>query len=276
MVGIWALVLLPYLLRKHESTNNRKQVDGFRTAMARLNTDKDVFQKHPAQPTVSAKQAIKSGIADPTRRRRLATRRRFFIGAVSTIPVSIVLVLKGFASPIYLLTPMIAFVLFVLWVRVSIARAKYTAQNVRRSAIGQPPLLRAKTSERSHMFAGLAAIRRAATKRLLATEPELDTATTESWQPAEVAATTTWSIPETIVPTYVTAPAATAIPRKIDVDNGEWGGSAMVAAAEIQRKQQLADLVAQVAEVELLPIQIALAFDQISDETTELQRVVGA
>jgi type II secretory pathway pseudopilin PulG len=272
IVGIWALILLPVWITKNDAGRDLKQVDNFRKTMATLRDDRVMIPAKAPKPMVYSKRAVKVGGMRPEAQRLLATRRRVFAVVLVSVPATLIFVLLGIA-PVYMaLTPLVAFALYVGWVQGSRKQSlKPRSQTEDHSEDRGTQREQSRRSQRTHLLASFASIRRAATQRLLAAEPELDTAETVSWQPAHTS-TNTWSIPETVLPTYVNAPAATETPRNIDVEHGTWDGAAMVQAASQQRKQDLADIVAE--------LQIAapkkIAFDDEIDNTTELEVFKGA
>jgi hypothetical protein len=286
IVAIWGLLLVPMWMRKHETEQKISGVESFKAAMDSLS---DSLIPEPRRtPTVHTKRAIRTGLLDPDKKRRMQLRRRAFSAVIASLPVS-VLGVVGAGLPLFtLLTPFVSFAIYVGWVRSDIRRRAEMRKprtaivevNVEKAA----PTVAAKRAEsheqsntkRSHLWSGLAAIRRSATERLLETEPELETAETESWQPAvsnswAAEPAKSWTAPEPVMPAYVSAPAATAVPREIDRVHGEWNAEAMLkAAAEQQRQETLADLVAAVQAEEAAPVAID------SDPTAELPRIATA
>ena len=271
IVAIWGLLLVPMWMRKHETDLKISEVQKFSTAMETL---KDGQLPEPrTAPTVQTKRAVRVGLADPDKRRRMRSRRIAFSAVALSLPVSVIGVLLFALPSAFLISPLISFVLYVVWVRNDIARRAQIKE--RNQTSGSSRVSRDEkpeaASRRSHLRESLAAIRRSATEKLLETEPELDTEKTPSWQPLEqtVVAEKTWTAPETPLPPYVSAPAASVVPREIDRVHGEWNGAAMLEEAQRQRQAALADLVNSVQEVR----QVA-AVD--TTPTTELPRVATA
>ncbi len=127
-----------------------------------------------------------------------------------------------------------------------------------------------RRSERNHRFALLAQLRKSAAERLTEVEPELDTSKTTSWQSESPVVGGEFETPETILPTFTKAPAATSVPRVIDRENGTWNADAMIEAAARQRREELAKLVASDFE-DVVVVEI-----NDEDGTTELPKVIGA
>ncbi|MEY3277863.1 MAG: hypothetical protein RLZZ426_349 [Actinomycetota bacterium] len=252
--------------------------------MATLRDDRSIIAPKAPQPMVYSKRAVKVAGLHPNRQRVLATRRRVFAAVILSIPSSIVFVVTGLAPAYMSITPLVAFALYVGWVQNSrrnvvnavTANSESSESSIasdadRHTAPDHSDRIQNRRSQRTHLLASFASIRRAATQKLLASEPELDTAQTPSWQPAQPAAAT-WAIPETVLPTYVSGPAATSVPRNIDTENGNWDGAAMVQAASAQRKQDLAEIVAELQVAAPTPIK----FEDEFESTIELEIFKGA
>ena len=274
IVGIWALVLLPMWLKKHDTDSRIKNVDSFRAAMATLSDG--ILPPPVVEPSVSAKRAVPVGV-DVIGRNSVARRRRVFLASLTTVPTTVVGIVFGSLSLLALLLPVTAFLGYVVWVREDIARVALERRIAARNG-GHVPV-RVQQRQRSQLSRAMATIRRNATARLLQEETVLDTATTQSWQPAEVeTAPSTFAMPDVVVPTYVGAPAATAVPRALDKKYGTWDADAMLDAADAQqrRSREYVDIVAQVQEMqdELESRRKTLAEDL--DRTDVIERVVGA
>ena len=281
IVAIWGLLLVPMWMRKHETEQKISGVESFKAAMDSLS---DSLIPEPRRtPTVHTKRAIRTGLLDPDKKRRMQLRRRAFSAVIASLPVSILGVAVAGLPLFTLITPLVSFAIYVGWVRSDIRRrtapqrpqTSQVAFSEPQKAAEMPMEISERQAKRSHLWSGLAAIRRNATERLLETQPELETAETESWQPATSAIwapepAKTWTAPEPVIPTYVTAPAATSVPREIDRVHGEWNAEAMLNAAAVQRQETLADLVAAVQQEEAAP----LAAD--NNPTTELPRIATA
>lgn len=280
IVGIWALVLLPMWLKKHDTDAGIRNVDNFRAAMATLSDG--LLAPVPTRPSVASKRAVRSGL-DVIKRNSIARRRRVFFASLTTVPTSVLAVVVGSLSPVALLLPVIAFAGYVAWVRHDINVVALQRRAAARSGRIDDDILmplagsRASARQRSQLSRAMATIRRAATARLLQEEPVLDTAATESWQPAEVQPTpSTFAVPDHFVPTYVTAPAATAVPRELDRKYGTWDGDAMLTEASRQQRLQ-AERAAIVAQVEQDKRDREAIHAADDDERTErIARIIGA
>ena len=262
IVGVWAVFLLPNFLRKHDPSGKLHDVDQFREAMGQL-SNLDIPQQ-PTKPKVEVKREIRAGHADPKIASQVRTRRKVFLASVSTFPLVIVGIIFSILPVFAILIPIASFAGFVAWVRFTIKPR--VAAAIDENAPSQKYVRR---SERNHRFAALAQLRKTAASKLTEQEVEMDTSKTASWQSTPVS-TEQIATPETVLPTYVDAPAATSVPRIIDRENGTWDGSAMVQAAAQQRRELLAKLVAEQEHV----VEIKTTSDDV--DTTEIPKVMGA
>lgn len=262
IVCVWAVFLLPTFLRKHDPTGKLQDVEEFREAMGQLSNLE--IPQQPIKPKVEVKREIRAGHADPKVATQVRKRRKIFLAAVSTFPLVLVGIIFSILPIFAILIPIASFAGYVVWVRLTIKPR--VAEAIDENAPSQKYVRR---SERNHRFAALAQLRKSAANKLTEQEVEIDTSKTSSWQSAQ-AVSAEIETPETVLPTYVDAPAATSVPRVLDRENGAWDGTAMVQAANQQRRQELAKLVAeQVQEVE-----IKIISDDI--DTTEIPKVIGA
>lgn len=228
------------------------------------------------EPSVTSKRAVATGV-DVIRRNSLARRRRVFFASLTTVPTTVAAIVLGSLSPVALFLPIAAFLGYVVWVREDMQRVALERRIAARNG-GHAPV-RVQQRQRSQLARAMATLRRNATARLLQEEPLLDTAATEAWQPAEVeAAPTTFAMPDIVVPTYVNAPAATAIPRELDKKYGSWDADAMLDAAtrQQQRSRDYLDLIEQVQAMRDELEQRRVVAEVDSDRTDVIERVVGA
>lgn len=210
IVGVWVVVLLPMWLGRHDHSNPEKSVDRFTRAMnaiARRNPLPVQDMVSPKRvvdvPEMAAEVVVVTPVEKPRRIRTAADRRRrvlFGIGALLAA-LSVLAVLK--VVPFWTIgVPAALAVLYVLMVRRQIVahRASVRAMERRRVARHAAP----------------------------AADVDADAET--------VLVDATWEAQPTPLPTYVSKPAATAVPRVIDQREGAWSGSAMVAAAQEERR----------------------------------------
>lgn len=264
IAGVWAVFLLPTFLRKHDPSGKLQEVEKFRDAMGQLGSGLHIPQQ-PKQPRVEAKREIRVGKPDPQVRQKVKKRRKIFLAISVTSMIFLVTTILGIMPIASMLIPVVLFASFVTWVRLTIKPR--VVEPIDENAPHQKYVRR---SERNHRFAALAQLRKAATLRLTEVEAEVDTSKTSSWQPSPVFSGAEIETPQTVLPSFVNAPAATEVPRVIDRENGNWDADAMLQAAARQRREELAKLVSD----ENLETTSPVTDDD--DGTTELPRVIGA
>ena len=213
VIGLWGIVLLPMWLRNHEQDDEGKQVDRFRRAMVSLQQPTTDLVEASRRKQVQVKRAIRAGAQAPARLTPAARRRRVLAVLLGLQVLALVALPLGL--PAVAAAPALLIAAFLVLARSQVRRERArldVAAPVRTSSlIG---LARALTGAR--------AVRRPASR--------VDDVVEQAPAAPTVAGPASWQPVRTPAPSYLTAPAATAIPRLID-GNGGWTGSAMVEAA---------------------------------------------
>jgi hypothetical protein len=257
--------LLPVFIRKHNPSGKLQEVEKFRETMDQLGSGLNIPQK--AESTkIEVKREIRTGRPDPQISLQVRRRRKVFLSIATTFPLFVVGIIFGLFPIGLVAVPIAMFAGYVTWVRMTIRPR--VAEPIDQNASHQKYVRR---SERNHRFAALAQLRKAAAQKLTEVEAELDTSKTASWQTDTSIVSAEIATPQTVLPSFVDSPAATAVPRVLDRENGGWGGDEMIEAAARQRRELLAKLVA--SDVEDVVV-VAEPIDE--DGTTELPRVIGA
>jgi len=273
IIALWAAVLIPMWLRRHDQISEVRSTARFSSAMKSLgghgqpqyatesgyDMDEQYDMQMPRSSSTSSAREVRDmrpmtegrpplGL-DPTYERELArqsasTRRAVVLGSLTCLLlVALLLAVAGILprwSPVLASVPVIAFVL----------AAAMTASE--RSA-ARP----AAKSRRTHQAERPARAERTAPAQAAPapTAPEDDWETWNAWDDDE-----SWdAVPQTL-PTYVTAPRASQVPRGIDRSRpGEWTGEAMVETAQSMRTRERAEPldrapVAYGSETEEIPV----------------------
>lgn len=229
IIALWAAVLIPIWLRRHDQISEVRSTARFSSAMTRLGSPdpraSDPRVPAPAPVPREAPMTLSTSRPpeglDPDYERELirqaaATRRAIVLGALTLILIVVLLlavvgVLPRWA-PLLAALPVVAFV----------AAAALTASertSGRRSARTASP----GRARHGDMSADRASVATAAV--------EDDWETWNAWDDDD-----SWEPVPTTLPTYVSAPKASAVPRGIDrAHDGEWSGEAMVETAQAMR-----------------------------------------
>lgn len=237
IIAVWAMVLVPAWLRRHDHRDPEKSVDRFTQSLQALaerdsllgiklppvdesSSDADPVSAAPVSPAressadttqvyrVRRPDAAQAQARRPTRpsssaaARRAAARRRVVLGVLAAGLVVVAgLVVGGILLPIALAVPAVLIAAFV-------ATARHQVRTTQRA--------RAASSQRVTV------------SRATAARPAADAATTQTGQ--------TWEARPTTLPTYVTAPPAAEFPRVIDTATpGAWTAAAMLERAQQQK-----------------------------------------
>jgi len=254
IIALWAAVLIPIWLRRHDQISEVRSTARFSSAMSRLGTQgatryaDSAGQDAPmrefssrdtqmldttapsrrapdreARMTRSTPARPAEGL-DPDYERELvrqaaATRRAIVLGALTLILlVALILAIVGIAPrwlPVLAALPVVAFVL----------AAALTASARTTSRPAARPARRPEAAPRSTAAPAAGA----------ATQAEDDWETWNAWDDDD-----SWEAVPTTLPTYVSAPRASAVPREIDrAHDGEWTGEAMVETAQAMRRRPM-------------------------------------
>ncbi len=242
IIGMWALVLVPMWLRRHDEAQESKSADRFARAMGTLRRGahssstasgsslpvREVLM--PRRPAAaSGTQVVVTGptaAASPAAA-AAARRRRVLAVLGGLLVVWTVLVLLHKAPTWSLLVPTTLMVGFLVVARRQVTMAaEMRRRQTRRSTLADA------AREAEARYAGSTARRGGR-----AVDPAPVRTAAPSAAPADrvaepVAAEGSWSAVPTTLPTYVTAPRATRVPRVIDLTTpGSWSGAAMVEKA---------------------------------------------
>jgi len=237
IIGMWALVLVPMWLRRHDEAQESKSADRFARAMGTLRgggpqgSAREVLMPrraaHDPQVTVTGSRTASSPAA------RAASRRRAVLAVLGVLLIGwTVLVVLHKVPRWSVAVPALLVVGFLVVARRQVALAgEMRRRQVRRSTLAEA----AREAEarfagqRSGARRGGRAVDPAPVRETVA--PSAPVAAPVTVAPA-AAGTDAWSAVPTTLPTYVTAPRATRVPRVIDLTTpGAWSGAAMVEKA---------------------------------------------
>ena len=242
IIALWAAVLIPIWLRRHDQISESRSTARFSSAMRTLgSSDRGAS---PSRRAVDASMdihpedlAITRGSRDtgarmdsnrpsegmdPSYERELvrqaaATRRAVVLGSLTgLLLLCLVLAIAGVLPkwvPILAALPVVAFV-----IAASMTASQRTQAPARRGST-RPEL---RTARRDVAPAPQQA------------QAEDDWETWNAWDDDE----DSWEPVETTLPTYVSAPRASQVPRPIDhAHDGDWSGEAMVETAQAMRSR---------------------------------------
>lgn len=234
IIGLWAVVLVPMWIRNHDATVESKSVDRFSTAMRTLSrrgsgpagagsrdllvpaTARTVEVSGGRAPSAAARRARAAKAARMRRRRTVAFALAGFLLVVLAAAA------LG-AAPLWLPGLVILAAVGVVW--------NLRAQAVREARLER----RRRRSERSAPVAAPVARRYAAEAPIwpVAADARAAVRTESAFTETVVVADrdTGWAPTPVVLPTYVTAPPATSVPRVIDLTHpGSWSAAHMLDA----------------------------------------------
>ena len=229
IIALWAAVLIPMWLRRHDQISEVRSTARFENSMARLGRHDEVINH------VGGRDHMNRQITwTPSGKRRAIVLASLTGLTALTLLLALVSVAPQWMP---ILFGLLTAAFMVASAMTASARTQAAPARVRRTSP-------ASRGERT----GVNASEQTAAK-------VDDWETWNAWDDEDEA----WEAVPTTLPTYVTAPRASQVPRPIDKSRpGEWTGSAMVEAAQEMREASAA----QAAEIAA----VAAAYDDITAE----------
>jgi hypothetical protein len=239
---MWAVVLIPMWLRNHDQAQESRSADRFARAMSSLRRGRgetEASSREVLMPTRSrSSRATQVLVTGPRAERSpaaeaAARRRRALIGLLVVLTVTVVLVALGRLPLWTTAVPVLLVAGFLVVARRQVAQAaEMRRRRERRLALSEA----ARAAEAQHRT-GRSDARRGG--RVVDPAPVADPVRTVRREEHAATGTDAWSPVPTTLPTYVTAPRATKMPRVIDLTHpGAWTGAAMVEQARSSLEAQ--------------------------------------
>jgi hypothetical protein len=233
IIALWAAVLIPMWLRRHDQVSEVRSTTRFSTAMRSLGTSRTEEDMATQRNTQTSRKAAAQASA--------AQRRTIVLGSLSALLAVTLLMAIGSMAPKWL--PMFMAVLVAGFVAATAMTASQrTSVKVTRSAYVEPVRNRRPQVVPEAPAAPVAP----------AVEDEWEN--WNAWDDED-----SWEAVPSTLPTYVNSPRASVIPRPIDRNRpNEWDGMAMVDAASKMRRHTEAahapEPVGHHAQTEEIPI----------------------
>lgn len=220
IIALWAAVLIPMWLKRHDQVSEVRSTTRFSTAMRSLANQRS--GENMPQPQQTRQHNGNSA------HERATQRRTMVLGALTALLA--VTLLLAFASIAPKWLPLISAVLVTSFLIATVMTAPARKQTQRT----QPAPMRVQQPRRA-----------SAPMAAPAMAVDDDWENWNAWDDEN-----SWEAVPSTLPTYVNSPRASVIPRPIDrAHPGEWTGSAMVDAANTMRRHQDA-AVAEQAQVD--------------------------
>ncbi len=213
IIALWAAVLIPMWLRRHDQISEVRSTLRFSSAMKTLGRDTKV------------RGVVMSG---STSAREASRRRVTVLAALSSLfLVALGLAMLGSMSMGVVVVAAIPLISYVVAMAVTAPQRRGVQAPRRTRAIRE-----------SEPVAAAPRPARAVRPRGMTLQDELEEFA--QWDPWEDDGADSWQAVPTTLPTYVSAPRASQVPREIDrASGGDWSGEAMVSAARRMRRPRI-------------------------------------
>lgn len=254
IIALWAAVLIPIWLRRHDQISEVRSTARFSSAMKSLGSTENIAyrdrqhgenhmsQAHRNSGPKNYGHRINSPKSQKSQASMVATKRRTMVLATLTALLLLSLVGTFTALVPLAVTVVVAVVLGAFF----IASALTSSQ--RSKVAVSPRVSRAEAFASAEFEAEVEVVevparRMSSRERAESQKSELDEFA--EWDPwGDEDADRSWDAVSETLPSYVNSPRATAIPRNIE-RNGDWSGQAMVETARGMRRPAMrsADLI---------------------------------
>lgn len=234
---MWAVVLVPMWLKRHDEAQESRSADRFARAMGSLrrgSSSEGAPQREVLMPTrprsdrethvvVTGPRASQSPAAQAA-----ARRRRTLLALLGLLTVTLLLGAVGVVPLLLSAVPLLLVVGFLVVAR----RQVMLAAQARRRQDRRTALAEAAREADVRYATGRSVARRGGRVVDPAPQAAPQHEVVAETAYAEATGTDAWHAVPTTLPTYVTAPRATKMPRVIDLTHpGAWTGAAMVEQA---------------------------------------------
>ena len=211
IIALWAAVLIPMWLRRHDQISEVRSTLRFSSAMRTL-----------------GRNTRAPGGVMPGSTAREASRRRVTVLAIlsSVFLVALGLAMLGSMSMVVVIIAALPLVAYAIAMVATASERRQVAPQRRTRPAPAAPMQRAARPARPSRPRGMSL------------EEELEEFA--QWDPWEEDGADSWQAVPTTLPTYVSAPRASQVPREIDrASGGDWSGEAMVSAARRMRRPRI-------------------------------------
>jgi hypothetical protein len=229
IIGLWAAVLIPIWLKRQDQVSEVRSTARFSSAMRSLGDRADQADSKSGRQ-VSHNREFTS---PRDRARAQAAKRRSMVLAALTSLTAIALIgtVLGFIPAFVAITAGVLLSAFLITTMLTASKRD------------QAPARSTRSTQRAYReFHEVKEVRESRRDQRPLTRAELQKAELDefaNWDPWEEEAPGWDAVPQTL-PSYVTSPRATAIPRNIE-RNGDWSGEAMVNMVQQVREANVSD-----------------------------------
>ena len=218
IIALWAAVLIPIWLKRHDQVSEVRSTARFSSAMKSLGSRENSKNRNENHGGTSMPRSQASAIA---------AKRRAMVLAFLTGLLFISLVGTLFAA-----VPIAITIVFAVLLGAFVLASALTASG--RSQTSVSPRLEQHDDIEIDIEVEASAPRARMTSRDRAVSQKSELDAFAEWDPWEDEDNSWDAVPQTL-PSYVSSPRATAVPRNIERD-GDWSGEAMVQAARGMRR----------------------------------------
>lgn len=240
IIGLWAAVLIPIWLKRQDQVSEVRSTARFSSAMRSLGDRADRADSQSGRQV----RHDRDFTSPRDRARAKAAKRRSMVLAVLTSVTALGLIgtVMGFIPAVVAITAGILLGAFLVTTMLTASKRD------------QAPVRTSGSSKLAYReFHQVEEVRESRNERRPLTRAELQRAELDefaNWDPWEEEAPGWDAVPQTL-PSYITSPRATAIPRNIE-RNGDWSGESMIDLVNKAQQDRVANVSDATAEIPII------------------------
>ena len=243
IIGLWAAVLIPIWLKRQDQVSEVRSTARFSSAMRSLGDHADRADRANSESDRQVRHNREFTSPRDRARAQAAKRRSMVLAALTSITaLGLIGTVMGFIPAFIAIAAGILLVAFL-------ATTMLTA-----SKRAQAPVRSASSTKRAYReFHEVAEVREPRKEQRPRTRAELQKSELDefaTWDPWDEEVSGWDAVPQTL-PSYITSPRATAIPRNIE-RNGDWSGESMLDLVNKAQQGQVANVTDETAEIPII------------------------
>ena len=243
IIGLWAAVLIPIWLKRQDQVSDVRSTARFSSAMRSLGDHADRADRANSESDRQVRHDREFTSPRDRARAKAAKRRSMVLAALTSITaLGLIGTVMGFIPAFIAIAAGILLVAFLVTTMLTASKR------------AQAPVRSASSTNRVYReFHEVAEVRESRKEQRPRTRAELQKSELDefaNWDPWDEEVSGWDAVPQTL-PSYITSPRATAIPRNIE-RNGDWSGESMLDLVNKAQQGRVANVTDETAEIPII------------------------
>ena len=243
IIGLWAAVLIPIWLKRQDQVSEVRSTARFSSAMRSLGDHADRADRANSESDRQVRHDREFTSPRDRARVKAAKRRSMVLATLTSITaLGLIGTVMGFIPAFIAIAAGILLVAFLVTTMLTASKR------------AQAPVRSASSTNRVYReFHEVAEVRESRKEQRPRTRAELQKSELDefaNWDPWDEEVSGWDAVPQTL-PSYITSPRATAIPRNIE-RNGDWSGESMLDLVNKAQQGRVANVTDETAEIPII------------------------